>query len=384
MLDEGEGGKEFTCTNLEMIKGIAGHGCFERLVVPIIENTAREAELTDRLRAAIEAYPKSCAVLVRRHGVYVWGADWIQAKAQAESYDYLFEAAVRMRAGLGIRADLSPSTPGAGLNHKATVDAEQGIQAGATGATGVAGVIRAVVLDIEGTTAPISYVTQTLFPYAAAHLSAYLSVESDAVDAHLAALRTQAAADAATGLAVPPIPPPEAGRAAVLAGALANVAAQMGADRKTTALKALQGDIWTGGFKAGALVSDLYPDVAPALARWAGTSLKTYIFSSGSRRAQRDLFAHTPSGDLRPFLSGFFDTTSGAKAEKGAYEGIAAAVGVDDPAELLFATDALGEARAAASAGWRVALVVRPGNAALPEGHGFRVVTSMEGLVEGA
>lgn len=50
--------------------------------VPIIENTARECELTDRLRAAIEAYPQANAVLVRRHGVYVWGKNWIEAKTQ--------------------------------------------------------------------------------------------------------------------------------------------------------------------------------------------------------------------------------------------------------------------------------------------------------------
>ena len=34
-------------------------------------------------------------------GVYVWGKDWIQAKTQAECYDYLFEAAVRMH-GMGL------------------------------------------------------------------------------------------------------------------------------------------------------------------------------------------------------------------------------------------------------------------------------------------
>ena len=207
---------------------------------------------------------------------------------------------------------------------------------------------------------------------------------SPAVQDHLAALRTQAVEDAATGLDVPAIPPPEAGRTAVVTGALANVAAQMGADRKTTALKALQGDIWTGGFQAGDLVSDMFPDVEPALRSWAASGLKTYIFSSGSRRAQRDLFGHTRTGDLRPYLCGFFDTTSGAKGDRRAYESIAAAVGVDDPSALLFATDVLAEAQAAAEAGWRVALVVRPGNAPLPEGHGFRVVEGMEGLVEGA
>lgn len=40
-------------------------------------------------------------------GVYVWGKDWIQAKTQAECYDYLFEAAVRMH-GMGIDASRPP------------------------------------------------------------------------------------------------------------------------------------------------------------------------------------------------------------------------------------------------------------------------------------
>jgi hypothetical protein len=41
-------------------------------------------------------------------GVYVWGKDWIQAKTQAECYDYLFEAAVKM-AQLGINAAQPPA-----------------------------------------------------------------------------------------------------------------------------------------------------------------------------------------------------------------------------------------------------------------------------------
>ena len=67
---------EFRVTHIEMIKGIAGHGFYSDCVVPIIENTARECELTDRLREAMVAYPQSNAVLVRSHGVYIWGSDW--------------------------------------------------------------------------------------------------------------------------------------------------------------------------------------------------------------------------------------------------------------------------------------------------------------------
>ena len=89
--------REFTISHLEMIKGIRGMGYGDTLTVPIIENTARECDLADALEEAIRAYPSTQAVLVRRHGVYVWGEDWVQAKTQAECYDYLFHAAVEMR-----------------------------------------------------------------------------------------------------------------------------------------------------------------------------------------------------------------------------------------------------------------------------------------------
>ncbi len=87
----------FEITHLEMMKGIAGTGYHDTLRVPIIENTAHEHELADSMAEAIAKNPAAHAVLVRRHGVYVWGRDWQQAKTHAECYDYLFEAAVRMR-----------------------------------------------------------------------------------------------------------------------------------------------------------------------------------------------------------------------------------------------------------------------------------------------
>jgi methylthioribulose-1-phosphate dehydratase len=101
--------EHFECTEIEMIKGLSGHGYYDRVQVPIIDNTARECDLADRMAAAMEAYPKSHAVLVRRHGVYIWGRDWAHAKTQAECYHYLFEAAVRMRA-LGFDAGVGEPT----------------------------------------------------------------------------------------------------------------------------------------------------------------------------------------------------------------------------------------------------------------------------------
>ncbi|EFA86052.1 class II aldolase/adducin [Heterostelium album PN500] len=97
--------KEFVITHQEMIKGIVkGFGAaakhleyHDRLVVPIIENTPHERDLKDRMERAMQAYPDASAVLVRRHGVYVWGSDWVKAKTMTECYDYLFEIAVKMK-----------------------------------------------------------------------------------------------------------------------------------------------------------------------------------------------------------------------------------------------------------------------------------------------
>ncbi len=92
-------------TRLEMIKGLAGHGYYDVFTLPVIDNTARECELTDSLRVAIETFPASPAVAVRNHGIYVWGRDEGHAKTQAECIDYLCEVMVKMRMlGLGAPA----------------------------------------------------------------------------------------------------------------------------------------------------------------------------------------------------------------------------------------------------------------------------------------
>ncbi len=99
----------FVSEGLEMQKGLRGKGCFERVQVPIIRNTPREAELTDSMAAAMRAHPDVDAVLVAGHGVYVWGETWVSAKTQAECYDYLFRAAVEAhRLGVPIVAPPSP------------------------------------------------------------------------------------------------------------------------------------------------------------------------------------------------------------------------------------------------------------------------------------
>jgi len=105
-------GNEFRVTHLEMIKGIYNpkKGCNyrydEELVVPIIENTPFEEDLKDDMAAIIEEYPQTSAVLVRRHGFYVWGKTWEQTKTMTECYDYLFDVANQMK-----QLGLNPAEP---------------------------------------------------------------------------------------------------------------------------------------------------------------------------------------------------------------------------------------------------------------------------------
>jgi methylthioribulose-1-phosphate dehydratase len=101
-------GDHVELTHLEMLKGLQGVGYTDHHRIPIIDNTAQECDLTESLSAAMDAHPHCHAVLVRRHGIYVWGDDWRAAKRHAESYDHLLQVAVAMR-----QAGLDPSTSGA-------------------------------------------------------------------------------------------------------------------------------------------------------------------------------------------------------------------------------------------------------------------------------
>jgi methylthioribulose-1-phosphate dehydratase len=92
---------EFKITNMEMIKGIPGYKNSDVLAIPIIENTHDEEELASHVRAALKVYPNTPAVLVRNHGIYVWGETWERCKINAEVIDYLCAAAQDLMGGGG-------------------------------------------------------------------------------------------------------------------------------------------------------------------------------------------------------------------------------------------------------------------------------------------
>ncbi|XP_050218822.1 probable bifunctional methylthioribulose-1-phosphate dehydratase/enolase-phosphatase E1 [Mercurialis annua] len=373
--------KEFRITHMEMIKGIKGHGYYDELVVPIIENTAYENELTDSLAKAIDEYPKTTAVLVRNHGIYVWGDSWIHAKTQAECYHYLFEAAIKL-----YQLGLDWSTPNHGpiQNVKGLQGSKRDRNASVKAAVKDSNyemepLPRCIVLDIEGTTTPITFVADVLFPYARDNVGRHLSATYETAETQedIKLLRSQVENDLAHGVdGAMPIPLDDAGKEEVIAALVANVDAMIRADRKITALKQLQGHIWRTGFENNELEGVVYDDVPEALEKWHALGIKVYIYSSGSRLAQRLIFGKTNYGDLRKYLSGFFDTTVGNKRETHSYVEISESVGVDKPSEILFVTDVVQEAVAAKGAGLQAVISIRPGNAPLLENHGFKTINS--------
>ena len=203
--------------------------------------------------------------------------------------------------------------------------------------------LAALVFDIEGTTTPISFVQDVLFPYARARLAA--TVHMAGADAEVRAALAQLAGSLGTTTLSED-------------DAIARLLEMSDADIKAPALKTLQGIAWREGYADGSLVAPLYSDVAPALRAWHAQGHCLYIYSSGSVEAQRMLFGHTVDGDLRPLFSGWFDATIGAKTAPASFVAIAAAI-ARPASSILFVSDHGGEVSAAREAGWRAVLIDR-------------------------
>jgi len=236
--------------------------------------------------------------------------------------------------------------------------------------------IRAILLDIEGTTTPIDFVYKTLFPYARRRVKDFLCehASEQGVRADIEALRAQRDADDAANLDPPAwtAQSPEE----ELASATAYALWLMDRDSKCTALKSLQGKIWQEGYKRGELRGELYPDVQPALERWSHQGKAIAIFSSGSILAQKLLFGSTRSGDLTRYFRAHFDTTIGPKNSPESYVKIAQALAIE-PRSILFISDVAKELDAAGLAGMRTALSVRPGTRGAA-GSSYRAIHSFD------
>lgn len=221
------------------------------------------------------------------------------------------------------------------------------------------------LLDVEGTTTPIAFVKETLFPFARQRMATFVTehAKEPAVAAEIAAVAQELGAAR---------PDPAAAVHALLAWS--------DADKKVTPLKSLQGMIWKQGYESGALRGPVFNDAMWALKRWRDRGVATHIYSSGSVAAQKLLFRYSDQDDLLPYLAGHFDTTAGGKLDARSYAAIAKALG-RAPADFVFFSDHIGEARAAAVAGMTGVRVLRSGEAPpVNEPWGGPTVAAFDGL----
>ncbi|HEY0230596.1 MAG TPA: acireductone synthase [Dokdonella sp.] len=222
---------------------------------------------------------------------------------------------------------------------------------------------RIILTDIEGTTSSISFVKDVLFPYARARLPAFIVTHADEPEVqhwlHEAA--------------------EEAGFVSATQQELIDLLLSwIDADRKSTALKALQGMIWKDGYASGEYRSHIYAEVPARLRAWKDAGKRLYVYSSGSVPAQKLLFGHTDAGDLTPLFDGYFDTETGGKREAESYRRIAAAIGVA-PAEVLFLSDIVQELDAAQAAGMQTVLLARAPSAC-PADSAHRCVADFDAI----
>jgi len=180
-------------------------------------------------------------------------------------------------------------------------------------------------MDIEGTTTPISFVHEVLFPYAAQHMPEYLERHGNDTGADLETLLRW-----------------------------------IREDKKEPVLKTIQGKIWKTGYEDGTLKSIVYDDVDDAMRAWKDRGLTLAIYSSGSVEAQKLLFRYTIKGDLTPLLSAYFDTAVGPKRDAASYRTIVGRLALA-PDEIHFLSDIPEELDGAREAGMAATQIVRPG-----------------------
>jgi enolase-phosphatase E1 len=242
--------------------------------------------------------------------------------------------------------------------------------------TAITAKTRAVLLDIEGTVTPISFVHEVLFPFARNHVREFLvqHLKRPEVQTDVTALVREHAADAERSEQTRPID------AESIDSIIDYVNWLIERDRKSPALKSLQGKIWEEGYRDGSLKAPLFDDVVPNLQRLRANNFQVAIFSSGSILAQKLLFAHTRTGDHTDLIDAYFDTGVGSKMEAGSYRRIAHELDLEAEA-IVFVSDVVNELKAAREAGMKAILCVRPGNPVQPQSEEFQRIHSFSDVL---
>ena len=214
------------------------------------------------------------------------------------------------------------------------------------------------LFDIEGTTTPISFVHEVLFPYSKEKISDFI-LNGNLDPKIVSDLISENRNDTQEGLFSAPILGSD--HIVNLTTLVSYLQYLIRVDRKSKPLKEIQGQIWKVGYEKGELQSILFADVPDFFLRLEERKIKIAIYSSGSVEAQKYIFRHSNFGDLTKYISFYFDTNVGGKRNKTSYLEISRQIDIN-PKSILFFTDIKEEADAAKEAGVAAFILEREGN----------------------
>jgi methylthioribulose-1-phosphate dehydratase len=90
------GSDGFEIEGYEMLKGLEGVSTHEhREWIPIVGNDQNMQRLARTVGLTLDRHPEAHAILLRRHGLYTWGATLTEAVRHVEALEFLFEAVGR-------------------------------------------------------------------------------------------------------------------------------------------------------------------------------------------------------------------------------------------------------------------------------------------------
>lgn len=231
--------------------------------------------------------------------------------------------------------------------------------------------IKAILLDIEGTTTPIDFVHKTLFPFAKEKMRGYVEQNFSTITDEITQLKIEHSKDQSYTSNF---------EENSIQSIINYLQFLIEVDRKSTPLKYFQGKIWQKGYESGKLKSEVFEDVPRAFKRWKASGKTIAIYSSGSVLAQKLIFKYSNFGDLTADIDSYFDTEIGHKREVESYRSIALELSLE-PKDILFISDIVEELSAAKSAGFNRFLIIREGNTPINNETNHQLIHSFDEIL---
>ena len=218
-----------------------------------------------------------------------------------------------------------------------------------------------ILLDIEGTTTDIGFVSKTLFPFIKANIGNYFNEAYNRVECQELIQRLRESQDS-DRTDLPRVASVGEPRDDIIRSVTNYALANINIKRRISEIKQLQILVWVWGYDKQLLKGHVYDEVTSRMHVWKHHDhIKLYVFSSGMIAAQQLLLCCTNHGNCLPLITDFFDSSVGEKTDPKSFSNISAKIG-QPLSRMLFITDSPQEAQAARQAKCQAAIIKRPNN----------------------